>query len=402
MELAIFTENPHFAVPQQACGPIVEEETQKRFHQLAGEAFATNQLTGNGPMATCLEEAIAERHDVAHAVATASGTLAQMLLLKALGLESGEALISANTFVATAHACAWQGLRPVFCDINPQTLNIDPAEVERKFTDDTVAVIPTHIFGVFADMPALDKLCRQKGLLLLADAAHAFDCDQGGVRAGGHGVPEFFSLDADMYFSTIEGGVIVTNDSALARELRHLRHFGYDLSGQAGRVGLNAHLSEIHAAFGLASLPSLEQRREQLLAVREIYYCGLAGLPGVAVHPVDAAGRNNYRYFALRLEEAFGVPRNAVLEALRRENVQARAYFAPGCHRISAYWELGEEVLPRVEGELGRLLCLPTSFRGVDPFAGAQAVVDLLREIHDRASEVCDWWKRDGAAHFSP
>lgn len=395
MEFAAFTGHPHFAAPQRVGAPMVEKETEQRFHALSGDILALHSLTGNGPLVSRLEEEIAVRHGVAHAIAVANATLAQMLLLKAMGLESGEILVSANAAVAVPHACTWQGLKPVFCDIDPLTLNMAPDEVERKLTGDTVAVIPTHAFGVLADMPAFGQLCRKLGLLLFADASQAFDCDAGGIPPGGHGVPEFVSLHAAEYFSAVEGGVILTDDAALARELRHLRNLGLDGSGQPCRPGLNAVMSEMHAAFGLASLPALDRRRQSLRAVRAVYRDGLSDLPGVAIHPVDAAGRNNYRYFVLRFDDAFGVPRDAVAEILRRENILAQAYFSPGCHHALPYREFGEDVLPRVEGELPRLLCLPTSFIGLDPLEAARDIVAILRGVREHSAELLAWWRGD-------
>lgn len=398
--LAVLGANALFAVPQHVGGPIVEPETRKRFHKLADSAFDRNYLTNNGPLATRLEEEVARRHRCRDAVFAANATLAQMILLKALGLDSGEALVSANTFVATAHACLWSGVTPVFCDIDPETLNIDPRDAERRITSKTKAVIPTHVFGVLADMDALAALCRRRNLTLLADAAHAFDCTRGSAFPGGFGAPEFLSFHATKYFSSLEGGAILTNDAALAVELRAIRNFGFNRPGDAGLLGMNAKGSEIAAAFGLASLPALEARRRRLKRIHDIYAKELSPLPGLRIHAVDAAGRNNYRYFSLFVEEDFGLERDVVRQILRQENIMVRRYFYPGCHRMTFYREENKkrknEKLPNTDKALGTILSLPTSFVEIDAGKSAKAIATLFKKMLDHKTELKTWWNREG------
>ena len=396
MDLAIFSGAPHFTTPQHVGGPIVEKETRERFHALADSAFDRNYLTNGGPLSQKLEEEIAARHECGNAVFMANATVAQMMLMKAVGAVSGEALVSANTFIATAHVCQWLGVRPVFCDLDPETLNLDPGDAEKRITSETRAVIPTHVFGVLADMPALVELCGRHGLVLLADAAHAFDCTGDGVFPGGFGAPEFLSFHATKYFGTFEGGAVLTNDSSLASELRFMRNFGFNRPGDVGLPGLNAKGSEISAAFGLASLPALERRRERLFRIREIYMDRFAGVPGLRIHPLDVAGRNNYRYFAMFVEDAFPLSRDVLWQVLRHENVMVRRYFYPGCHRMSFYRDESRPVLPRTDDALDRIISLPTSFVDVDPEKAAGEVADIVLAARDKASRVEDWWRRVG------
>ncbi|MDR1520193.1 MAG: DegT/DnrJ/EryC1/StrS family aminotransferase [Planctomycetota bacterium] len=390
MDLAVFSGSPFFAVPQHVGGPVVEPEVREGFHRLADAAFGRNQLTNSGPLAARLEEEVAVRHRVGDAVLVANATLAQMLLLRALGLTSGEALLSANTFVSTAHACEWLGMRPIFCDIDPDTLNLSPVDCERKITAAARAIIPTHVFGVMADMPVLADMAARRGVRLLADAAHAFDCDFGGVPPGGFGAPEFISFHATKYFSSLEGGVILTGDPALADELRILRNFGFSRPFDACGCGINAKMSEISAAFALASLPFLDRRRRGLGEVHAAYRRELADVPGLRIHPVDRLGRNNYRYFALFVDEsAFGLSRDGLLEALRLENVLARHYFYPGCHRMGYYQDrLPRPELPATDRALAAIMALPTSFVGLEPVAAAKSIAGLIQAIHERAGEV--------------
>ena len=390
MELAALTGSPFFPVPQHVGSPIVEPELRDGFFRLMDGVLARNQFTNSGPLAVRLEEEMASRFRIGEAVVIANGTLAQLLLLKALGFASGEALVSANTFVATAHVCEWAGLRPVFCDIDPETLDLSPADCERKMSPGIRAIIPTHVFGVMADMPALGSLARRHGAALLADAAHAFDCDREGIPPGGFGVPEFLSFHATKFFSTFEGGMVLTGDSSLARELRELRNFGFDRPNDAGKLGLNAKLPEASAAFGLASLPFLEGRIRRLREVREAYIRELEGVAGLRIHRLDRCGRNNYRYFALFVDEpAFGLSRNELVRALRLENVLVRDYFHPGCHRQGYYRRNAPRpALVETERALSRILAMPTSFVGMEPIAAARAVAGLIGELRARAEDV--------------
>ncbi len=404
MELAIHTGKPHFEITQHVGGPIVEPETAARFHRLSDEAFGRNYLTNNGPLLRTLEEEVAARHRVAHAVVVNNATIAQMILLKAMGLDRGEAVVSANTFVATPHSCLWQGMKVRFADIDPVTLAMSAADFERKITPDTTAVIPTHVFGVFADMPAIKTIADRRGIHVLADAAHAFDCDRAGIMAGGFGAPEFISFHATKFFSTLEGGAIVTNDDELARELRALRDFGHDRPGETGMLGINAKVSEIHAAFGLASLPALEERRALLETIRQTYIDELSGVSGVRIHPIGADGRNNFRYFALFVEEGFGLPRDVVLEVLKRENIAIQLYFYPGCQRLGYYRRTCPEMvegLPEADRALGSILCLPTSFVHAEPIASARAIAAVIRTAQRRSGEVMDWWRAMHDSQFT-
>ena len=393
MDLAIFGAPPRFAKPQPVGFPLVEPETVRRFHRLVDRAFLRNYLTNDGPLVRRLEEEIAALHGSRRAVFMANGTLAQLMILKAMGLESGSVLVSANTFIATAHACEWSGLEPVFCDIDAGSLNLDPEEIRRRHRPDVRAVIPTHVFGVVADMRGIAPLARERNIAVVADAAHAFDCDRNGTRPGGFGVPEFLSFHATKFFSTFEGGAVLTDDAALDAALRDLRNFGFAGVDDVRALGINAKGSEAAAAFGLASLPALPARRERLRQVHDLYARELAGVPGLRVHNLNQAGRVNYRYFAVFIEPEFGVGRDAVAAALWQDNVLARKYFYPGCHRMAPYRGRpgGGAELPVAERALDSILCLPTSFDGVGWRDGAGAVSGLLKKMRDRAERVASW-----------
>lgn len=400
MHLAIHSGVPHFAEPQHVGGPLVEPETRERFHTLADSAFDRNYLTNDGPLCRRLEEEVARRHQVKHALLMVNATIAQLVLMRSMGLGTGggEALVAADTFISTAHTCEWVGLKPVFADIDSRTLGLDPQDMLNSLSPKTRVIIPTHVFGVMADLPTITRLAAEHGVAVLADAAHAFDCDCGGAGPGSFGVPEFVSLHATKFFSTIEGGAVLTNDDALASEIRQQRNFGYSPDGVIINSGTNAKVTEISAAFGLASLPALEERKRMLKEVREVYLQAFAGTPGIRVHEVDGAGRNNYRYFAVFIEEVFGAERDAVHQAIHRENVLTRLYFSPGCHRTAYFVRQNGGTptpLPRADAALGSILCLPTSFVGIPHREAAARVAELLLAIRRQAGSVQAWWNEE-------
>jgi dTDP-4-amino-4,6-dideoxygalactose transaminase len=399
VELAIFSGTPRFPNPVHVGAPAVEPAVRQRFHALMDEAFDRNHLTNDGPFVRRLEEEIARLHDVRHCVALANATLAQILLLKAMGLESGEVIVPSFTFVATAHACLWQGLRPVFADVEPETLTLDPADCARRVTSRTVGLVATHIFGNLADTEALARFSHTRGIFPAFDAAHAFDCDRGGVRPGGFDAPEFLSFHATKAFGTFEGGAVLTRDGALAERLRHLRNFGFRGFDDVTWLGINAKMCEAAAAMGLASLPDFPARRERFAAAHAGYAATFAGVPGLRILPVGTRGRTNYRYFAMFVEEAeFGLSRDALYEALWRENVLARRYFHPGCHRMAFYRERNAPPSPPLavtEAACERILCLPTGMD--DPEVSARQIGELVHVIRDQAPRVRAWHAKQSA-----
>ncbi len=388
MEPAILGGKPQFTASQPVGYPLVEKETQQRFHRLMDGVFARNFYTNDAPLLRRLEDELAARFNVAAAVAVANATAGQMLLMKAMSIESGQVIVSANTFIATAHVCEWLGAEPRFADIDPTSLCLDPEQFDQPAFDKATAIIPTHVFGVMADLPALARLATARDWKILADAAHAFDSQRDGIKPGGFGIPEFLSFHATKFFSTFEGGAILTNDAALAQALRELRNFGFAGFDNVDALGINAKMNESCAAFGLASLPALEERRAKLAAVYDKYVETLAAVPGLHVHDLKQ-NWTNHRYFAVFIEPDFGLDRDSVNTALWRENILARRYFFPGCHRMPYYAAKRKPpLLPHCDELLGKILCLPTSFDSVDWLKGAARTAQALAAIQENAKAI--------------
>ncbi|MCL4822206.1 MAG: aminotransferase class I/II-fold pyridoxal phosphate-dependent enzyme [Vicinamibacteria bacterium] len=389
MKPAILGGEPAFSKPQAVGFPLVEPDTRSRFHALMDSAFERNWLTNDGPLVRQLERAVAELHGVEECVSACNATVAQMLALRAFEL-GGEVIVPSFTFVASVHACAWQGLTPVFCDIRRHDLTIDPALVERLISPRTSAIVGVHAFGNVCDVDALEEIRRRHGLRLIYDAAHAFGCSSGSQSIGGFGDVEFLSFHATKFFSTFEGGALLTRDRHLAQALRNLRNFGFAGYDNVETLGLNGKMSEAAAAMGLASLPALPARRERLASTQEAYRRHLAGVPGIALRPAGVSGRSNYHYVVVEVDaERYGVTRDHLVEALWRDNVLARKYFYPGCHRMPYYASKaapGPAPLPVTDEISERVLCLSSNLEDVE--ADTARIAALLQVIHERAEEV--------------
>jgi dTDP-4-amino-4,6-dideoxygalactose transaminase len=295
------------------------------------------QLTNHGPYVEELERRVAAFTGVRHALAVCNATLGLELVLRALDLQ-GEVIVPSMTFIATAHALQWHGLTPVFCDIDPATHNLDPQQVERLINERTTGVIGVHLWGRPCEVNALADVAGRHGLRLLFDAAHAFGCSYQGRMIGGFGDAEVFSFHATKMLNSFEGGVIATNNDALAQRVRLLRNFGFAGYDNVVEIGTNAKMHEVSAAMGLTSLESFDTFVAVNRRNYHHYQARLAELPGVHLLRYNEAERCTYQYIVLEIDERLThVSRDDLVDTLWAENVIARKYFAPGCHNMPAY-----------------------------------------------------------------
>lgn len=359
-DLAINGAPPAFGEPLHVGRPNIG--SRETFLKLVDEMFDRYWLTNNGPLVQQFEQRIADYLGVKHCVAMCNGTIALEIAIRALGME-GEVIVPSYTFIATAHALHWQGITPVFADIDPATHNLDPAAVRRMITPRTTGIIGVHLWGRGAAVEGLQAIADDYGLQLMFDAAHAFGCSLDGKMIGGFGRAEVLSFHATKFFNTFEGGAVVTNDDALAETMRLMRNFGFAGFDNVIHPGTNGKMVEVCAAMGLANLDYLETaiaaNRHNYHAYRE----ALAGLPGLSVLPYDETERNNYQYVVLQVGADCPVSRDTIVAALHAENVLARKYFWPGCHRMRPYRDLFPHaglVLPHTTCVAGRVIVLPT------------------------------------------
>ena len=378
-DLAIHGAAPAFEQQLHVGRPNIGD--RNAFMQYAADIFDRRWLSNNGPLVQELEDKVARHLGVKHCVAMCNGTIALEIAIRALGLE-GEVIVPSYTFVATAHALQWQGITPVFADIDPATHNLSPAAVRRMITPRTTGIIGVHLWGRAAPVAELQQIADEHGLKLMFDAAHAFSCSSGGKMIGSFGACEVLSFHATKFFNTFEGGAVVTNDDGLAATMRLMRNFGFEGLDQVSHPGTNGKMIEIAAAMGLANLPKLD---EVIAANRRNYQAyaeALDGIPGLSLLRYDENERNNYQYVVLEVAEDCAASRDRLVEALRAENIMARRYFWPGCHRMEPYRSLFPHaglVLPATEAVANRVIVLPTG-QTMDADM-VQTVVQVIRTM---------------------
>jgi len=320
-------------------------------------------LSNDGPLVQDFEKRICDLLGVKHAVAMCNATVALEIASKALDLK-GEVILPSYTFIATAHALQWQEITPVFCDIDPSTHNIDPAKIERLITPRTTGIIGVHVWGRGCDTDAIEEIAARRNLKVMYDASHGFACSKGGRMLGSFGECEVFSFHATKFLNCFEGGAVVTNNDDLAEKMRLMRNFGFKGFDNVIYLGVNGKMSEVHAAMGLTNLEAVEE----IIAVNrrnyEAYQAGLANVPGISVIDYDPAERNNYQYVVIEVDpEVCPRNRDEIVEALHAENIIARKYFWPGCHKMEPYRSLQPNaglLLPETERIAARVIVLPT------------------------------------------
>jgi dTDP-4-amino-4,6-dideoxygalactose transaminase len=348
-------------------------------------SYSVGRLT-NGPIVRAFEEATAERLGVDHVVAVSSCTAGLMLAIQAFETE-GAVVLPSFTFCASAHAAAWNGLDTVFAECDPTSFQLDVTDASARAEDATVAgVLATHVFGAPCDAEAVEKLGRSLGVPVIFDAAHGFGALRGRRRVGGFGDVEVFSLSPTKPLVAGEGGLVATNDGALAERVRLGRDYGNPGDYNSLFAGLNARMSELHAAVGIESLSELDANLERRRAIADRYTAGLQGVTGVDPQVVAPGDVSTYKDYTVRVDPEFGLTRDDLVVALAAEGVETRCYFSPAVHRQQAYAGGRPTALPVTEEVERRVLSLPIftslSLETVD------AIVDAVATIGARADQV--------------
>ncbi len=320
-------------------------------------------LITNGKYVAAFEERVANYLGVKHCVAVSSGTLGLVLALRAMDLK-GEVILPSFTFTATAHAVEWNGLTPILVDNDPYSFNIDVDQVEKHITPKTAAIIAVHMFGNPADVDRLGVLAREHNLRLMYDAAHALGSRYRGRTLGGYGDVEVYSLSPTKIVTTGEGGLIVTNEDALAERCRLARNQGVDAEYDCHLVGLNSRMSEFHGIVGLKSMDLVDAAVEKKIALVEYYRPMLEELPGVRLQKLaDSTVRSTYKDFNIVIDAAkFGMNRDVLADALGERGITTKKYYSPPIHLQTVYRNLGEKfagTLPVTEYVSANTLTLP-------------------------------------------
>jgi dTDP-4-amino-4,6-dideoxygalactose transaminase len=319
-------------------------------------------LITNANVVAKFEAAVAERLQVKHAVAVSSCTSGMMMTLRALGV-TGEVIIPSFTFFATGHAARWNGLTPVFADCLPDTWNVDPADVERKITERTKALLIVHLYGNPANVDALAKIAQRHNLKLVFDGAHAFGSAYRGRPIGQFGDAEAFSLSPTKLLVAGEGGLVTTNDATLAKAIRTMRNYGDSGAYDPEWLGMNARMSEFNAALALTGLADIDERIRRRNQIAQMYTDQLCSLPGLrfqSVHPTDV---HTFKDYSIHVTPSqFGMTRDQLAEGLLAENIETKKYFYPPMHMQTLYksfHDAGRNDLKITEGVTGGILSLP-------------------------------------------
>ena len=357
VDLAIF--GPASAFSRERCVGEPNIGDVEAFVARVRGALASHRLTNGGPLVSELETRFTQMTGVEHAVAVCNATVGIQLVARALEM-AGEIIVPSFTFVGTAHALQWVGATPVFSDVDPITHTLDPDAVKRALNPRTQGILGVHLWGQPCDIEALKETADAAGIPLIFDAAHALGCARGGVPVGGFGDAEIFSLHATKVAGAGEGGVITTGNADLADRLRQMRNFGFVGYDAVAGLGTNGKMSELSAALALTSLDALDVFIETNRRHYESYTAALDGLAGISFHRIGDGDRQNYHYVVIEIDEATTeISRDDVMRVLHAENILARRYFYPGCHRLPPYNERSWN-LPVTESLCDRVLVLPT------------------------------------------
>ena len=322
------------------------------YQRLIDQVWARNWLTNDGPLVKRLESHLEEYLNLEGLLFVSSGTMALQLAMKALGL-TGDVITTPFSYVATTSSIVWEGCRPVFVDIDPKTLNIDPNKIEKAVTPSTSAIVATHCFGNPCEIDTIRAIADAHNLKVIYDAAHCFGTTYRGRSVFEYGDISATSFHATKIYHTVEGGSVVTQDAELSERLAYMRNFGHDGPGEFNGVGINGKNSEMHAAMGLCNLKyikSIMKRRAEQCA----YYDELLSGLNLRRPIISEGGSPNYAYYPV-LFSSHGVMKRAI-HALNQKSISPRRYFHPS---LSSLGYVPKASTPVSDDVARRVLCLP-------------------------------------------
>lgn len=338
-------------------------------------------LTNGGSMHQALEKALCAYLGVEHIALFANGTLALVTALQALRV-TGEVITTPYSFVATAHSLLWNGIKPVFVDVDPVTCNLDPARIEAAITPQTTAIMPVHCYGRPCDVEAIERIADIYNLKVIYDAAHAFGVRDAGGSVLRHGDLSVLSFHATKVFNTFEGGAIICPDARTKQRIDHLKNFGFVNETTVVAPGINGKMNEVCAAMGLLQLKHIDRALAHRARLDGLYREHLAGVPGLDCLQPVAGVEGNYAYFPVMVNEAFPLSRDELYQVMREHDILVRRYFYPLISEFPMYRGLPSAApgnLPNAHAAARRVLCLPIhpDLSG-DDVAG---ICDLVRSL---------------------
>lgn len=346
------------------------------------EIWESGQITNNGKQHKELTEQLEAYLQAPHLSLFNNGTLALLLGLKALGL-TGEVITTPFTFPATVQALDWNGLTPVFCDIDPITLNIDASKIESLITERTSAILAVHVFGNPCDVEQIGKIAEKYKLKVIYDGAHVFGAKLNGRPISDFGDMTMFSFHATKLFNTIEGGALSVKSEDVLKKLNLLKNFGILNPEEVVLSGLNAKMNEVQAGIGIEVLKLVEEERSKRHQLKKLYEHNLAEIPGIRPITVLEGEESSYQYFVIEVDEQeFGFSRDWLHRELEKYNVYTRKYFYPLCSDFEWYQQLESakpENLPKAQKAVKEVLSMP--YYGKLPLEAVNQICQLIKEL---------------------
>ena len=367
-------ENPIY-VTQPFLPPLEE------FIPYLEEIWGNKWLTNGGPFHQELENKLAKYLGVDHLALFANGTLALVTALQALRI-TGEVITTPFSFVATAHSLLWNGIKPVFVDIHPETFNLDPEKIEAAITPHTTAIMPVHVYGRPCDVEKIQKIADTYGLRVIYDAAHAFGVNYKGESLLKHGDLSILSFHATKVFNTFEGGAIICPDAKTKKRIDDLKNFGFADEVTIVAPGINGKMNEVQAAFGLLQLKHIDKAIARRREIDAQYREQLSSVKGISCPPLPGDTIYNYAYFPIFVENEFSLSREELYEKLRQHGIYTRRYFYPLISEFPMYRGLPSayrENLPAATEAAAKVLCLPIypALKADDQ----QRAIEIIREV---------------------
>jgi dTDP-4-amino-4,6-dideoxygalactose transaminase len=366
------SENPIY-VTQPSLPPLGE------FTAYLEQIWENKTLTNGGPFHQRLEKVLSDYLGVEHIALFNNGTIALITALQAMKIK-GEVITTPYSFVATAHSLLWNGIEPVFVDIDPRTLNLDPSKIEAAITSKTTAIMPVHCYGYPCDVEAIKEIADRYNLKVIYDAAHAFgvQCDCGSILR--HGDLSVLSFHATKVFNTFEGGAIICPDAKTKHYIDQLKNFGFVDEVTVEVAGINGKMSEINAAFGLVQLNYIDNALEGRKKVDGLYRSLLKSVDGIKC--LEGAGEKvaNYSYFPILVEENYSLTRDELYHRLKDSKIFARRYFYPLISEFPMYQGLHSadpSNLPVATRAAEQVLCLPI-YPSLD-IEDQMMIIDVIR-----------------------
>lgn len=333
----------------------------EEYNKLLKEIWDSKWITNNGDFHKRLEKELADYLGVPHLSLFTNGTLPLITALQALRI-TGEVITTPYSFVATTHSLWWNGIKPVFVDVDPNTCNIDPSRIEAAITPQTTAILGVHCYGTPCDTTAIKEIADKYGLKVIYDSAHAFGVEQNGKSVLNEGDLSTLSFHATKVYNTIEGGAMVMHDPEMKKRIDYLKNFGFANETTVVAPGINSKMDEMRAAYGLLNLGQVDQAIKKRKEAAEFYQKELEGMKGIRLLKEKEGVKYNYSYFPIFVEENFKMSRDELYGKLKEKNIYGRRYFYPLISEFSTYRGLpsaAKENLPQSHKLANSVLCLP-------------------------------------------